>query len=95
MTETEVVGFIIDSLGVAGYQNVEARALRPAPFGELNGVRFDVVAATPAGLDLTGIAQFAQSEGRLNVALFLAAREYYFDLRAGEVERILASVRTL
>lgn len=95
MSQTDIVGFVTDSLATIGYQNIATHALRPSAFGTLGGVRFDLSAQTPDGLNIQGSALFAQSDGKLNLIVYLAPQEYYYSLHAAEVERILSSVTLL
>ena len=95
MSQTELVEFVTDTLAKDGYQNIATRALRPAGFGTLSGVRFDLNAQTPDGLNILGTALFAESDKKLNLIIYLAPEEYYYALRAAEVERILGSVTLL
>lgn len=95
MSQTELAEFLADTLAALGYQNIATRGLRPAPFGTLVGVRFDVSAQTPAGLNIEGTALMAQRDGKLNFILYLAPQEHYYALHAAEVERILRSVTLL
>jgi hypothetical protein len=95
MSQTEIVEFLTDTLAALGYQNITTRSLRPAPFGTLSGVRFDLSAQTPAGLNIEGTALFAARDGKLNFVLYLAPQEHYYALHAAEVERIMRSVTLL
>ncbi len=95
MSQTEIVEFVTDTLATLGYQNLSTQALRPSAFGTLAGVRFDLSAQTPDGLNIKGTALFAQRDEKLNLIVYLAPEEYYFGLHAAEIERILGSVALL
>ena len=95
MTPTEIVGFITDSLAAENYRNIETAALRPAAFGSLDGVRFDLDAATESGLKISGTVLFAEQGENLNVILYLAPSEYYYEYRMSAVEAIMASANLI
>lgn len=95
MSPTEIVEFVTDTMATQGYQNISTQALRPSPFGTLSGVRFDLRAQAPDGLNINGTALFAQRDGKLNLIVYLAPEEYYYGLHASEIERILSSVTLL
>lgn len=92
MTSRELVEFVVDSVAMIGYQAPEAANLRPAKFGDADGVRFDILAKTTQGLLIDGTALVAQRKGRLHLMLFLAPREHYCAATLPEVEKIFASV---
>jgi hypothetical protein len=48
-----------------------------------------------SGLIVSGTAQVAVVNGKLDAIIYLAPQEYYRDLRQGEVESILRSVTLL
>lgn len=92
MTSRELVEFVVDSVAMINYQAPEALNLRPAKFGDADGVRFDIATKTEAGLLIDATALVAQRDGRLHLMLFLAPREHYYAATLPEVERIFASV---
>lgn len=93
MTPNEQVEFVTDSIAAMGYQRVETEGLRPAKVGAANGLRVDIVARTPEGLDIAGITQITEVNGRLYVILYLAPTEHYFQATKAEVESIMESSR--
>jgi hypothetical protein len=92
MTSRELVEFVVDSVAMIGYQAPEATNLRPAKFGDADGVRFDIATRTRQGLLIDSTALVAQRNGRLHLMLFLAPREHYYAATLPEVEKIFASV---
>jgi len=90
---TETVEFVADSVAALGYQKVETSHLRPGRFGNEDGLRFDLVAKTTDGLDVSGSAMIAQKGGRLYVILFLAPTEHFFGDAAPEIDAIMNSVQ--
>lgn len=93
MNPSEIAEFIADSLSYVNFQNVETTGLRPEPFGELDGLRFDMTADTTAGLNMAGTVKAAFDGKHLRVILYLAPTTYYYGLHRDEVENIMQSVR--
>ncbi len=91
MGDTELVEFIVDSVATWGYQNPESANLRPQSFAGAQGVRFDLTAQTPSGLEIKGSGLVARNGETLNVLLFLAPGEHYYGAYAAEIEAIMAS----
>jgi len=89
----EQVEFVADSVSAMGYQRVETAGLRPARVGGVEALRFDIAARTAGGLDISGVAQVAESGGRLFLILYLAPTEHYFAAQRPEVDAILDSAR--
>lgn len=93
MSPSEQVEFVADSVSALDYQRVETEDLRPARVGGVDGLRFNISAKTAEGLDISGVAQVAESGGRLFLILFLAPTEHYFGAQKAEVEGIMSSAR--
>lgn len=93
MTPTEQVEMVADSLVAIGFQRVATDNLRPVKVGDKDGMRFDITAQTSAGLDVAGIAQLAEINGRLYIIIYTAAAEHYFQATKAEVEGVLNSAR--
>jgi hypothetical protein len=93
MSPNEQVEFVADSVSALDFQRVETSALRPARVGGVDGLRFDIAGKTAEGLDISGLAQIAESGGRLYVILYLAPSEHYFAAQRSEVEGIMTSAR--
>lgn len=93
MSPSEQVEFVADSVSALDYQRVETSELRPVKVGAVDGMRFDISAKTAEGLDISGIAQVAESGGRLYLILYLAPSEHYFGAQKAEVEGIMTSAR--
>lgn len=93
MLPDDVMDMIVSTLGKAGDQQLRTSALRPVPFGTATGFRFDLAFTTQDGLQMKGMAFFAQRRKKLDVILFLAPSEYYFDRYAPTVEKIVSSVQ--
>ena len=93
MLPNDVMELLVSTLNKAGHQQIRTEALRPAPFGSLTGFRFDFSFANRDGLEMKGMALAAQRNGRLDLILFTAPAEYYFERHAPTVERIFASIQ--
>lgn len=93
MSPNEQVEFVADSVAALDYQRVETSNLRPARVGDVDGLRFDISAKTAEGLDISGIAQVAESGGKLFMILYLAPSEHYFAAQKAEVEGVMTSAR--
>ncbi len=73
--------------------DVETADFRPVAFGSRDGFRFQINYVRK-GLPMRGTAAGSIHRGRLDLILFTAPAEHYFDLRTGEIDRIIASVKT-
>jgi hypothetical protein len=93
MLPDDVMDMIAGTLGKAGDQQLRTSALRPVPFGAVTGFRFDLAFTTEDGLLMKGMALFAQRRKKLDVILFVAPSEYYYDRYAPTVEKIFSSVQ--
>jgi len=93
MLPDDVMEMVSGTLGKAGFRQVQTNALRPVPFGAATGFRFDLNYTTQDGLQMKGAALFAQRRNKLDVILFTAPAEYYFDRYMPTVEKVFASVR--
>ncbi|HXJ00673.1 MAG TPA: hypothetical protein VNH44_05580 [Micropepsaceae bacterium] len=93
MLPDDVMEMVAGTLGKAGNQQLRTAALRPVPFGTGTGFRFDLSYTTKDGLQMKGTALFAQRKNKLDVILFAAPSEYYYDRYVPTVEKVFASVR--
>jgi hypothetical protein len=93
MLPDDVMDLLAATLGKAGNQQVRAANLRPAPFGSAPGFRFDFGYLTKDGLQMKGTALMAQRNKKLDLIIFVAPSEYYYDHYAPIVDRIFASVK--
>ena len=67
---------------------------RPIDFGDRQGFRIEL-GYIDDGLPMRLLAAGAVHDGKLDLILFTAPAEYYFDLYAPEVRRIIDSVQTI
>jgi hypothetical protein len=93
MLPDDVMDMIAGTWGKAGYRQVRTDGLSPVPFGAATGFRFDLNYTTDDGLQMKGVALFAQRRNKLDVILFTAPAEYYFGRYMPTVEKVFASVR--
>lgn len=93
MLPDEVMELVGSTLGRLRYRQIRTAGLRPAPFGMATGFRFDLNFTNEDGLQFKGVALFAERGGKLDLLLFIAPGEYYFDHYAPVVERVFTSVQ--
>lgn len=93
MRPDEVRDIVLDGLRGAGWANVEASNLRPAGWGGVPGLRFEIDLDNPNGLVYRGMATAAERDGRLTVLLWVAPAEHYYGRDAEAVGRMFDSLR--
>jgi hypothetical protein len=93
MLPEDVAELTAANFGKLGYQQVKTSNLRPAAFGAGKGFRFDMSYMTAGGLEMNAMALACQRNGRLDLIVFTAPREYYFGHYAPTVEQIFNSVQ--
>ena len=93
MTELDVVEFLTDSLSAVGLEDVAAEDVRPAPFAEASGVRFEFTARRANGLAVRGAAAASSAGDSLDGLVFLAPAEHYFTRYQSEVEAMFDTAR--
>ncbi len=90
----EVAEMVADSIeAVDSGADVQISDFRPMAFGSDDGFRFEV-SYVANGLPYRGIAVGAVRGDRLDLLLFTAPAEHYFDLYASEIETIIGSIKT-
>jgi hypothetical protein len=93
MLPNDVMEFVGNNLAKAGNLQLQTTALRPERFGSAMGFRFDLSFVNSDGLQMKGTALFAQRQGKLDLILFLAPAEFYYDHNLPVVERVFGSIR--
>lgn len=93
MRPDEVRDIILDGLRGGGWVNVRASNLRPAKFGAVPALRFEIDLDNPSGLIYRGMVAAAENEGRLTLLVWLAPAEHYYGRDAAAVSKMLDSVR--
>lgn len=91
MLPDDISEMTVSTLGRMNYAQTQASNLRPSQFGSSQGFRFDLHASRD-GLEIKGIALGAQRNGKLDLILFLAPAEFYFERYEPAVEKIYASI---
>ena len=94
MLPNDVMDLLASTLGKAEFQQIRTERLRPAQFGGVQGFRFDLDYLRKSGLQMKAMVLAAQRGETLDLIMFSAPAEYYFDRYAPTVEQIFASVRT-
>lgn len=89
----ELRDLILDGLRASGTANVEATNLRPARFGNRDGLRFEFSLANQEGLRYRGMAAAFEHEKGLALAIFLAPGEHYYPRDAEKVSKMLDTLR--
>lgn len=89
----ELRDLILDGLRASGTANVQATDLRPARFGNRDGLRFEFSLANPEGLRYRGMAAAFEHEKGLALAIFLAPAEHYYPRDAEKVSKMLETLR--
>lgn len=93
MRPDEIRDLVLDALRLDGWSQVAARGLRPARFGDVAGLRFELDLTDSGGLIYRGQAAAAERGGQLTLLLWLAPAEHYYPRDAEAVARMLDSLR--
>lgn len=89
----EIRDLIVDGLAASGAANIRTENLRPATFGQYEGVRFEIRLANEEGLEYQAMAAAFEHDRTLALALFLAPSAYYYPRDAAKVDRMLGTLR--
>ena len=93
MRPDEIRDVILDALRGSGWSNVSASNLRPARFGDVDGLRFEAAMTLSNGLLYKGMFGAVERKGKLVHFLWIAPAEYYYDRDAAAVEKMFESMR--
>jgi len=94
MTSGDAMELVVDWLSAApGFQQLEARSLRPRRFGPADGFGFDFSYVDRDGLDGQGLAAGTVVDRRLYLIVYSGARAHYFPRYREAVERMIDSAR--
>jgi hypothetical protein len=98
MRPEEIRDIVLAAMIRQGMVNVATRDLRPQRFGdaasgEVDGLRFDFTAVSSEGLIYKGTVAAAERNGKLDLLLWKAPAEYYYDRDAAAVARMLDGMR--
>lgn len=90
----EVAEMVADTVeNLASGADVQTTEFRPIAFGSNDGFRFEI-SYVQDGLPYRGLAAGAIRGDRLDLIIFTAPAEHYFDLYSTEIENMIGSVRT-
>ena len=92
MVPDDVMELLTSNFGHIGYEQIKTANLRPAAFGSAQGFRFDFDFLTKDGLQMKGEALAAQRGKTLDLILYMAPTEYYYDHYSATVDKLLSSV---
>lgn len=93
MRPDEIRDVLLDGLRQDGWTNVTATHLRPARFGDVDGLRFDLQLTHSNGLVYRGMYAAAVHDGRLSHWFWVAPAEHYYGRDLAAVESMFASAR--
>jgi len=92
MIPDDVMELLSSNFGHIGYDQIKTANLRPAPFGAAQGFRFELEFLTKEGLQMKGKALGAQRGKTLDLILYMAPTEYYFERYTPTIEKVFGSV---
>jgi hypothetical protein len=93
MRPDEIRDLLLDAFSEGGAIGVASGELRPARFGDRDGLRFEFQASTDTGLLYRGQALAAERGDTLAVVVWMAPAEFYYDRDVVGVTRLLDSAR--
>lgn len=93
MRPDELRDVLVDALREDGWSNIRTDNLRPARFGDAQGLRFEATLTADTGLVYRAMFAAVERNGRLTHCQWLAPAEYYYDRDAAAVDRMIASIR--
>lgn len=96
MTAPDVVDLYESELVDQGYSQIEIRSLRPHKISGLDAFRFEYSAFNSSGLAKKGMAiGLIDAEKGLNLVVYEAAAEHYYDASLEAAEGILESIERI
>jgi uncharacterized protein YceK len=93
MRPDEIRDVLLDGLRGDGWTHVAASHLRPARFGDVDGLRFDLECTHANGLVYRGTYAAAVHQGRLTHWFWLAPAEHYYGRDIAAVKPMFDSAR--
>jgi len=93
MRPDEIRDVLLDALRQDGWTQVSASNLRPARFGDVDGLRFDVQLTHVNGLVYRGTYAAAVHEGKLTHWFWMAPAEHYYGRDIAAVDKMFESAR--
>ena len=92
MGSIEIAELVRNTYSREGYQHFTITNIEPSRFADKEGVRFDFSFITKDGLDKEGLAVGAVIDGKLHIAIYTGAKEYYYAKYKDAVEQMLSSL---
>jgi hypothetical protein len=93
MLPNDIQDLVVATLQAEGNKTIQATNLAPCTFGSGKGFCFDLSFASPAELEMKGLAMARKQNERLDLIIFQAPVEYYFGEMSPDVQKIFASVQ--
>ena len=93
MRPDEIRDLLLDAMRGDGWSHVAASNLRPARFGSVDGIRFDIELTHANGLRYRGTYAAAEHEGKLTHWFWIAPAEHYYGRDLAAVNRMFDSAR--
>jgi hypothetical protein len=93
MRPDEVRDVLLDALRENGWSRVEALELRPARFGGVDGLRFELKMTSGSGLRYRGSVAAIERGQRLTLLVWAAAEEHYYDRDKAAVSHMFDTLR--
>ena len=93
MRPDEIRDLLLDAFSEGGAIGVASGELRPARFGDHDGLRFEFQASTDTGLLYRGQALAAERGDTLAIVVWMAPAEFYYGRDIAGVTRLLDSAR--
>jgi hypothetical protein len=93
MSVSEIVELVMDGMAVEGDRKLEAKNLKPFPFGGKPGFRFELYFVTQNGLENAGLVVGSVIRDKLYLIKYTGARAHYFPKYKDHVERIIQSIQ--
>lgn len=94
MLPNDAMDLVVNSLTRLGNNQVRPSGLTPAAFGQPNaGFRFNLNYVNADGLEMRGVVLGAQRNDTVDVLLFIAPDEFYFEKLRDTVDRLFLSVQ--
>jgi hypothetical protein len=93
MRPDEIRDVLLDAMRQDGWTQVSASHLRPARFGDVDGIRFEIELAHVNGLRYRGMFAAVERKERLTHWFWIAPAEHYYGRDAAAVDKMFASAR--
>jgi hypothetical protein len=93
MRPDEIRDVILDAYREGGWSRLTSSNLRPARFGDVDGLRFEVTMTSESGLIYKAQFGAAEVDGKLTHFEWTAPAEHYYDRDAAVVDKMFASIR--